>query len=276
MECIDYLAIGHVCRDLTADGSRPGGTATYAALTARAFGLSVAIVTSAPPDHAVLAALRPVPIAVEPSAAITTFENYYLAEGRRQILTACAAPLGLSSVPPEWRQPRIVHLGPVAGEVDLEMVAGFPRSFIAVTPQGWMRRWDADGRVFSRPWETAEAVLEKADAVVMSLEDLDNDERLAEAYAHRARTLVLTRGAQGCTLFTNGRAHEFATDPIHDGDPTGAGDIFAAVFFILLHHTGDPYRAAGAATRLASASVRRVGLASVPTPEEAAQTLPVN
>ena len=52
----DFLAIGHITRDLLPDGSwRLGGTVTYAALTAVRLGLRAAIVTSAPPD--VLAAL---------------------------------------------------------------------------------------------------------------------------------------------------------------------------------------------------------------------------
>ena len=46
LEPVDYLVIGHVTEDLTPTGPRLGGTAAFAALTARAFGLRTGIVTS--------------------------------------------------------------------------------------------------------------------------------------------------------------------------------------------------------------------------------------
>jgi sugar/nucleoside kinase (ribokinase family) len=51
-------------------------------------------------------------------------------------------------------------------------------------------------------------------------------------------------------------------------DATGAGDIFAAAFFIRLHTTRDPWEAARFATQLAAYSVTRPGLEGVPTQEE--------
>ena len=47
---VNYLIIGHVSKDLTADGPTLGGTATYSSLTAQALGKRAAIVTSAGPD----------------------------------------------------------------------------------------------------------------------------------------------------------------------------------------------------------------------------------
>ena len=46
IEPVDYLMIGHITRDITPDGPRLGGTATYSSLMARALGLRVGIVTS--------------------------------------------------------------------------------------------------------------------------------------------------------------------------------------------------------------------------------------
>jgi sugar/nucleoside kinase (ribokinase family) len=56
-------------------------------------------------------------------------------------------------------------------------------------------------------------------------------------------------------------------------DPTGAGDIFATVFFAQLQRTGDPQLAAAMATCLAAHSVSRRALEGVPTPDEVAQCL---
>jgi hypothetical protein len=46
LEPVDYLIIGHLTRDLLPSGSRLGGTAAYSALTARALGLRVGILTA--------------------------------------------------------------------------------------------------------------------------------------------------------------------------------------------------------------------------------------
>ena len=46
LQPIDYLVLGHITCDVSTDGYRLGGTATYATLTARALGLRVGVVTS--------------------------------------------------------------------------------------------------------------------------------------------------------------------------------------------------------------------------------------
>jgi sugar/nucleoside kinase (ribokinase family) len=45
-EPVDYLVIGHLTVDLTPSGPALGGSASYAALTARALGLRVGVVTA--------------------------------------------------------------------------------------------------------------------------------------------------------------------------------------------------------------------------------------
>jgi sugar/nucleoside kinase (ribokinase family) len=52
---------------------------------------------------------------------------------------------------------------------------------------------------------------------------------------------------------------------MNEVDPTGAGDIFAAVFFIHLTKFGDPLQAGEMAVRVAADSVTRSGLAGAPT-----------
>jgi sugar/nucleoside kinase (ribokinase family) len=51
-------------------------------------------------------------------------------------------------------------------------------------------------------------------------------------------------------------------------DGTGAGDVFAAAFFIRLLVTRDPWEAARFATQLSAYSVTRSGLKGIPTAEE--------
>ena len=51
----------------------------------------------------------------------------------------------------------------------------------------------------------------------------------------------------------------------------GAGDIFAAAFFLWMERHRDPWGAARFANCVASHSVTRVGVSGTPTPEEAAR-----
>src|SRR3990167_3525371 len=121
---LDYLAIGHIAQDLTPDGVRLGGSATYAALTARAFGLNAGIVTAAAPEAA-LAGLDGVQVHCLPSRHSTTFENIYGPDGRVQILHAQAELLTVAAIPAKWQGAQIVHLAPIANEVYPNLVAFF-------------------------------------------------------------------------------------------------------------------------------------------------------
>src|SRR6185503_3712857 len=101
----------------------------------------------------------------------TTFENIYTGRGRVQFLRAQATRLDLSIVPASWRNASIIHLGPIADEMDSAVPAGLSPVLLGVTPQGWMREWDQEGRVSHTEWRNSEGVLRKAGAVVISRED---------------------------------------------------------------------------------------------------------
>lgn len=47
-----------------------------------------------------------------------------------------------------------------------------------------------------------------------------------------ARVVLLKRGAEGCTLFADGVEQHFPSIVVHEVDPTGAGDCFAAGFAV--------------------------------------------
>lgn len=268
---IDYVVIGHITQDLTPQGPVVGGTAAYAACTARALGCRVGVVTSACRDLDVRAALPGIAVCCLPAEATTTFENIYAPGGRRQFVRAVARRLDEAAVPPDWRRAPIVHLGPVAQEVDPALVYAFPLALIGVTPQGWLRHWGEDGEVSPCAWVQAQRVLAQATAVVLSPEDVGGDEALLADYARQAHILVVTRGRAGSTVTWMGETRHFPAPPVTEVDPTGAGDVYAAAFFVRLYETRDPWEAARFATCLAARSVTRPGLAGTPTPEDIAQ-----
>ncbi|NOH03308.1 MAG: hypothetical protein HND47_15785 [Chloroflexi bacterium] len=157
LQPVEYLLVGHVAVDLTPAGKQLGGTVSYAALTARALGLRVGIVTSAGGD-APLRLLEGIQIFNVPTEHSTVFENIKTENGRRQILHHRAAPISFEHVPPVWRDAPIVHLAPIAQEVDPAMAKQFDASWVGVTPQGWLRGWDEKGSVFAKAWENSEQV----------------------------------------------------------------------------------------------------------------------
>lgn len=267
---LDYVVIGHTTRDLKKHAFTVGGTATYAARTARRLGYQVGVITSADADLNLSKFLGDALVARSPAAKTTTFENVY-ADGRReQVVHATAGTLVPAVVPEDWRA-AIVHIGPVARECDPALVDAFEGAFVGVTPQGWMRQWDGRGRVSRRPWREAEQVLPRADAVVLSEEDIGGDRSLAAEYAAQTRILVLTQGAAGCVVYAGGEIRHFAPPTVGEVDSTGAGDVFAASFFSALYCGHDPWAAARFANCIAARSVTRPGLSGTPTREEVAR-----
>ncbi len=269
---VDYLVIGHLTKDITPNGNRLGGTAAYSALTARALGMRVGIVTSVGSDLD-LSPLEGIQIAALPDEQSTTFENIQTPLGRVQYVYHTAPDLGFHLIPEAWRSTPIVHLGPIAQETDPGIIRGFPTAFIGVTPQGYLRAWNDQGRVYPCEWPEARFVLEQASAAVLSIEDVQGDESRIEEMASSIRILVVTEAAAGARLFWNGDVRRFTPPQETEVDPVGAGDIFATAFFSRLYSTRDPWEAARFATQLAAISVTRPGITGVPTPEEVQASL---
>ncbi|MEW6178574.1 MAG: PfkB family carbohydrate kinase [Chloroflexota bacterium] len=267
LQPVDYLVIGHLTRDLTPEGPRLGGTAAFSGLTAHALGLRVGVVTACDPELP-LYEVEDLLLAIRYTETTTTFENLQTPAGRVQHVFHPATTLDLSMVPEVWRNTPIVHLGPVLQEVDPKLARAFPNSFIVVTPQGWLRAAASDGRVVFTEWPEARYVLETANAAVLSIEDVKGNEDLIEEMVSSIRVLAVTEGANGARIYWNGDVRYFRAPITREVDPTGAGDIFAAAFFVRLYQTRDPWEAARFATQLAAISVTRPGLQAIPTPEE--------
>ena len=266
---LDYLVIGHATRDLKGSIERLGGTAAYAARTARSLGCRVGVVTSVDAHLDLGEHLEEILITRLAAPTSTTFENVYTEVGRQQVLHSVAGPLGPAAIPTHW-DAKLVHIGPVAQECDPALVHAFPRAFVGVTPQGWMRQWDETGSVRRCPWEQARLVLPYTDAVVLSEEDLGGGSSVLDDYARETRCLAVTQGAGGCTVYANGDIRHFPAPRVDEVDPTGAGDVFAAAFFYALRHGHDAWTAARFANCVAAQSVTRPGLLGTPREPESA------
>jgi len=162
----------------------------------------------------------------------------------------------------------IIHLGPIANEMEPVLPNSFSPSLLGLTPQGWMREWNSDGLVSNCEWAGSGSALARADVTIISREDVHGDDLLIEHMAGQTGILVVTEASDGAVLYWHGDRRRYRVPRVREVDATGAGDIFAAAFFARYHHTHDPWEAARFATLLASHSVTRTGLDSIPTQQE--------
>ena len=257
---VDFLAVGHICHDLVPGGRLTGGAAAYSSLTAVALGLRAGVVTSAADEDDWAAVFPQLAVTQVPAPATTVFENVYTPAGRVQTLHAVAGRLLPEHVPAAWTRAPIVLLGPIANEIDPAVIHLFSDSIVGVGPQGWLRRWDADGRVWPTAWEGAAEVLPLAAVTFLSEEDL-LDAAMLDDTRRLARIVVLTQGERGCTVFCRDEARAFPAPPVEVVDPTGAGDIFAAAYLVRFYQTdGNAWAAAEFANTIAAHAITRRGL----------------
>ncbi len=262
----DLLLIGHVTADLNPQGRVLGGTVSYAARIAQAFGLRPAIVTSADPSDPLVKSLAAsIPLEVVPAPQTTTFENVYIGARRIQTLHGRARSLSLEDVPHAWRTAGLVHLAPLVDELSDDLYGAF-RAPVMLTPQGLMRQWDATGRVTFKRWFEPQ-LLRHVALAVFSQQDIEGDASLVEAFRQVVVTVV-TDGAAGGVVYRGSSFLTYSAYPAEEVDPTGAGDVFATSLLVAQYFLKLPLEEALAlAAQVAALTVQHAGVYT-PTPDE--------
>lgn len=241
LQAPDYLAIGHITVDLTPEGPMLGGSVLYGALVAARLGARAAVITRANLrglDQSLKDQLDQVAseidLVVQSSQDTTTFVNSERAGRREQELHGWAGEIDLSGVPPMWRSAEVIHLAPVAQEIDYRTTGRLSGRLLACTPQGWMRSWNQKlpSPVRRTPLRLPNDLLARIDAMVVSSNEYVIGREAVEAVGHRALAVV-TLGAQGATLIDRGQVSDLAPFPSKLVDATGAGDVFAATLFYM-------------------------------------------
>jgi hypothetical protein len=267
----DLLAIGHVAKDLTADGHVIGGAVTYAALTTQALGLHPVVVTSCGLDVDPASAMPGVPIHIVPSNETTTFINTYRDGFRRQILRGVGGQIHGADIPMDWRNAPLVMLGPLAQELDESVFQYLTGDTIAASIQGWLRKWNESGEVSPTPWDGA-TILPQVSVAIFSDDDSPTERQIAE-WAEHSSTLIHTHGGDGCSVYTGGEWDRVPAFKIEEVDPTGAGDVFATAFLIRFRESKDALDAATFASCAASFCVEAEGVQGIPSREQIRERL---
>jgi hypothetical protein len=269
------LVVGHLVQDLVPGGWRLGGTAAYAGVTAARLGVETIVLTAAAIEMPTLPGLT---LHRVPSPVTTRFRNEYDASGhRRQQVLARAPVIGPPDVPDHLREAEMVLLGPVAGDVDPALAALFPRSLLGACLQGWLRQVDERGLVRPLPPDRwgADAVLDRADALFLSDEDLDPAESpsVLERWAERVSIVAFTRGERGAEVCHRGEWRHIDAFPARAVDPTGAGDVFAVAFLVRFYESADAWAAARFAAAAASLVIEKEGVDGAPSRSQVEERL---
>jgi hypothetical protein len=261
----DYTAVGHVTIDVLADGSRrPGGTAFYSALQAARLGCRALILTQGLPDEieGLLAPYRPeIELLIRPAAATTTLLTRGAGAERAQRMLAWAGPMADEVAVDS----AILHLAPVARESPQSWHGTY--TFVGLTPQGLARDWsDPDSEVRVTPTDAAGmSIARHCQAVVVSEHERNScRELLGDAVAAGAVAVITAGAAPATILLADGRTLELDVPAVEDVvDDLGAGDVFAAAFFIALADGADAERAASFANAAAAVRMQGAGAAAI-------------
>jgi sugar/nucleoside kinase (ribokinase family) len=275
----DYTTVGHVTADIRPDGSRhAGGSAFYSALQAARLGLRTLIVTQGEKQdiEALLAPYRDeLSLQVRPARETTSLTIAH-GRARRQRLLAWAGAIGNDVA----LDTAILHLAPVARETPSRWRG--QADVVALTPQGLVRRWAARGAEIEQVTLAAALLPERCDAIVISEQERDSCAQLIAARASgsdsgeremapellrlRSAVLAVTAAAAATALYLPDGATTRVSVPSIEGnvDDVGAGDVFAAAFFVALSEGRPPRDAAAfanaaAAVRIAGAGPRAIG-----------------
>ena len=260
-----YTAVGHLTIDEFTDGARrPGGSAFYGALQAARLGLRALLITRGVPaqiDELLAPYRHELDVQVQDAPHTTTLHTSGAGAQRSQRLLAWAGPIaGEPALDTD-----ILHLAPVARES--------PRgwrgraAFVGLTPQGMVRSWSGEGApiVQVRAGAEAEEVARRCDALVVSDDERDSCARLIAAAAGAGAVVAITAGARPTlVLSADGEQLEVEVPPLAGAvDDLGAGDVFAAAFFIALHERQDACTAARFANAAAAVRMRALGAGAI-------------
>jgi 1D-myo-inositol 3-kinase len=253
----DYTTVGHVTADVMSDGSRrPGGSAFYSALQAARMGQRTLIVTRGAPreiEELVEPYRDELELEILPAAQTTTLQSSGSGATRTQRVLAWAGAIG-EEVDLDTS---ILHLAPVARETPGHLQGR--ADFVGLTPQGLVRAWAGEaGDIFPAPPD-AHRIPERCDAVALSEHERASCADLISRARETGAIVAVTAGASATTiLLPGGGAQAVEVPAVEDpGDDVGAGDVFAAAFFLALSEGRAPGRAAAFAN--AAAGVRMSG-----------------
>jgi len=243
----DYTTVGHVTVDVMPDGlRRPGGSAFYSALQAARLGRRALVLTRGAGQEIeeLLAPWRgELSLRLQEAPCTTSLATSGIGRGRAQRMLAWAGEMTAEADV----DTAVLHLAPVARETPAQWRG--QASFVGLTPQGLLRTWSRPGeRIVLAPLTPAQLPARCDAAVLNALE-----RPYCEVLWRTRATIAVTDEGAPTELRPPGEEKPVRIEVPgveRMRDDMGAGDVFAAAFFIALAEG----RSARAATAFANAA----------------------
>jgi sugar/nucleoside kinase (ribokinase family) len=278
----DIVSVGHFVIDsiILPNRSAPfvvlGGSPTYVSLAARRLDARVGVVSKVGGDFpsAYLWWLRQEGIDLSgvirvEDAQTARYELEYNGDLSDRLLRLKnrAPPITLADLPNSLKA-RIIHVGPVAGEIAYEVAAKLKEcaEVLSLDPQGLIRSFDENGNVIHVQL-TDTRILELVDIFKSSKKEIESLTGLSDVnlamksiHGHGVKIVVVTSGANGATVSVEDTVHAvpaFRSEKVVD--PTGAGDAFIGGFLAEYVQGEDISRCSYVGSAMASLVVEGVG-----------------
>lgn len=216
-----------------------GGPPCYAGLVCARFGFDVTpltkIGTDFPEEQIVWLARNGLQLrAMDRSTTkkTTRFKLVNKGDERSLYLVERCEDLSVEQVPDMHFNASLIS--PLAHEVSTQVFEEVRKrsDFCFLDPQGFVRMFDASGRVVIDSWNE-EKILGNVDALKMDLEEANaltgtSDGKAALAkLSKKVRKAVVTRGSDSALVLEGNKIFEVEVPKVKVVDSTGAGDIFA-------------------------------------------------
>jgi len=258
--------IGHLARDVIADGPpRIGGGPWHAGRALRALQRDALLAVKCGEDDRAcfrrrLAGLG-LPTTIASGGETTSFSFVYAPDGRREMrVDAIGEPWRAEDAAERTlRRAEWIHVSPLLrGDLTPDTLERLARG----------RRLLLDGQGLVRPRRTGPLVLDGdfdlellCHVSILKLADEEaraivGDADLEELRALGVPEILVTFGLQGSLVLARGASERVRAHPV-DGDPTGAGDAFAAAYLTGRSAGHAPVSAARQATALVASLLSR-------------------
>ena len=267
-----------------------GGPPSYAGLLCARFGHSVTPLTKVgsdfPDEQSVWLARNGMVLRGSDRSTTKPTTRFTIANGggeRSLHLASRCEDLSATQIVSERRY-NAALVSPVAGEVSQSLLAEISSrsDFTFLDPQGFVRTFDAGGKVSYAPVEDRN-ILSRVDAVKMDTVEAEmltgrSDPRAAleKVSAIGIRKAIVTQGGEACHVLDGARIYKVEVPKSQVIDATGAGDILSGATVCWYLKTRDFLRSACFGIAAAALSLHMIALAKVDLPmsvDEGAQRL---
>jgi len=279
----DFIGIGNPVYDIIitpmvrTDGRVLSGCSTNGCLVAKRLGMSrVGLVGSIGKDFSDKFQFDMEKYGIESRANVESertggFRLVYDNKGDRTLdVLAVAKEITQKSIPDEFLDAKFFLIGPILGEVNVELVKYLrtsTNSTIFLDPQGLVRMIGVDGKIthncdrnqFEQIVELVDFVKPNEHESVTITGETDPVRALEVLYGLGVKVPIVTLADRGSVLLESGRVSHIPPFHINAVDPTGAGDTYAGSFIVEYDRTRDVVESALFASAAASIKVEQVG-----------------